>query len=246
MDKILESFIKNPEKEFYVRQIAKLEKKSPTTISKYLKEFEKKNILKSEKKLNHLLFRANTKNPKFKQLKLNYNLNLINDSELLDYLIRQFNYPKAIILFGSFSKAEDIPISDIDLFIVSTYKKEINLKKYEKILNHKIQIFVKNLEMIVLKFGGTSVGSASSIKNVANLINTPVKKVVVLSALSGTTNSLVEIAAYLYKKNNDSANEAIITLEKHYFNVVEELFSTSAYKEKGNELIFYTRYVYLV
>jgi len=91
--------------------------------------------------------------------------------------------------------------------------------------------------MLVLKFGGTSVGSASRIKEVANLINTSEKKVVVLSAMSGTTNKLIEIADYLYKKNHDSANEAIIALEKSYYSVIDELFSTSEFKEKGNELI---------
>lgn len=91
--------------------------------------------------------------------------------------------------------------------------------------------------MLVLKFGGTSVGSATRIKEVANLINTSEKKLVVLSAMSGTTNSLVEIAGYLYKKNHDSANEAILALEKKYLEVIEELYTTPEFKEKGNELI---------
>ena len=73
--------------------------------------------------------------------------------------------------------------------------------------------------MVVLKFGGTSVGSAVRIEEVASLINTSEQKIVVLSAMSGTTNSLVEIANYLYKKNNDSANEAILILEEHYIKV---------------------------
>ena len=54
--------------------------------------------------------------------------------------------------------------------------------------------------MIVLKFGGTSVGSADRIKKVATLISSGEKKVVVLSAMSGTTNSLVQIANYLFEK----------------------------------------------
>tara|TARA_Y100000031_G_C8184439_1_gene368207 strand:- start:121 stop:645 length:525 start_codon:yes stop_codon:yes gene_type:complete len=148
MDKILEFFIKNPEKEFHIRQIAKLTKRSPTTISKYLKDLEKRKILKSEEKLNHLLFKANTKNPKFKQLKLNYNITLLQDSGILDYLVKQFNYPEGIVLFGSFSKAEDIPSSDIDLLIIGPSKKEINLEKFEKKLDHKIQIFVRSKEDI--------------------------------------------------------------------------------------------------
>lgn len=142
MDNILNFFIKEPEKEFHVRQLSKLLNKSPTTISKYLKEFERKKILKSETKLNHLLFKANSKNERFKQLKLNYNLNLLYDSRLIDYIVKKFNYPEAIVLFGSFAKAEDIPTSDIDLLIVSPSKKNIELKEFEKKLGHEIQIFV--------------------------------------------------------------------------------------------------------
>ncbi|MDF1674135.1 MAG: aspartate kinase [Vicingaceae bacterium] len=91
--------------------------------------------------------------------------------------------------------------------------------------------------MLVLKFGGTSVGSASRMKEVANLINTPERKIVVLSAMAGTTNSLVEIAGYLYQKNIEAANEQINVLEKNYEQVVKELYTSSTYKEKGLELI---------
>ncbi len=91
--------------------------------------------------------------------------------------------------------------------------------------------------MIVLKFGGTSVGSAERIKAVAKLVDTTDKKLVVLSAMSGTTNSLVDIANYLYKKNNEAASELILDLEQKYFKVINELFKTELYKQKGQELI---------
>lgn len=91
--------------------------------------------------------------------------------------------------------------------------------------------------MIVLKFGGTSVGSATRIKEVADLIDDGEQKIVVLSAMSGTTNALIEIADYLYKKNHEGANERITQLEQHYYNVVNELFNTKEYKEEGNGLI---------
>ena len=63
--------------------------------------------------------------------------------------------------------------------------------------------------MKVLKFGGTSVGTPQRMKEVSKLINDGDKKIVVLSAMSGTTNSLVEISDYLYKKNPVGANEVI-------------------------------------
>ncbi|MDE5784918.1 MAG: aspartate kinase, partial [Duncaniella sp.] len=67
--------------------------------------------------------------------------------------------------------------------------------------------------MKVLKFGGTSVGSAERIRHVADLVAPRGKNIIVLSAMSGTTNSLVEIADYLYKRNLNGAKETINILE---------------------------------
>ena len=86
--------------------------------------------------------------------------------------------------------------------------------------------------MKVLKFGGTSVGSPERMKGVAQLINDGDKKIVVLSAMSGTTNSLVEISDYLYKKNPEGANEIINKLERKYKQHINELYSTEEYKQK--------------
>ena len=91
--------------------------------------------------------------------------------------------------------------------------------------------------MKVLKFGGTSVGSAERMKGVSKLINNGEPKIVVLSALSGTTNSLVEIYNAIYKNKPDQALETIKTLEDKYFKVVDELYSTKEFKAKGKELI---------
>ena len=91
--------------------------------------------------------------------------------------------------------------------------------------------------MKVLKFGGTSVGSAQRMKNVAKLITDGEQKIVVLSAMSGTTNTLVEISDYLYKKNPEGANEMINRLERKYRQHVDELYSSAEYKTKGRELI---------
>ena len=58
---------------------------------------------------------------------------------------------------------------------------------------------------------------------------------IVLSAMSGTTNSLVEISDYLYKKNPEGANEVINNLEKKYMQHVEELYSTEEMKNTTRE-----------
>ena len=91
--------------------------------------------------------------------------------------------------------------------------------------------------MKVLKFGGTSVGSAQRMKDVAKLITDGEQKIVVLSAMSGTTNTLVEISDYLYKKNPEGANEVINKLEAKYKQHIEELYSTEEYKQKTLEFV---------
>ena len=92
--------------------------------------------------------------------------------------------------------------------------------------------------MIVMKFGGTSVGSPERMKHVAELITESGNPTfVVLSAMSGTTNTLIEIADYLYKKNPEGANEVINMLEKKYMTHVDELYDTDEYKEKTRDFL---------
>ena len=80
--------------------------------------------------------------------------------------------------------------------------------------------------MKVLKFGGTSVGTPQRMKDVSSLITADGKqKLVVLSAMSGTTNSLVEISQYLYNGNKDGADDVINRLRSKYFSHVPELLS---------------------
>lgn len=92
--------------------------------------------------------------------------------------------------------------------------------------------------MKVLKFGGTSVGSPERIKNVAKLIaETEGDKIAVLSAMSGTTNSLLEISGALDKGEKDKAEELLANLEKKYNEVVDQLYSNSDIKKQASERI---------
>ena len=92
--------------------------------------------------------------------------------------------------------------------------------------------------MKVMKFGGTSVGTPQRMKEVTQLVTKSGEPVfVVLSAMSGTTNSLVEISDYLYKKNADGANEVINRLEQKYYKHVEELYSKEETKAATKEFL---------
>ena len=87
-----------------------------------------------------------------------------------------------------------------------------------------------------MKFGGTSVGTPQRIKEVAKLVTASGEPTfVVLSAMSGTTNTLLEISDYLYKKNPEGANEVINSLEKKYMGHIGELYSTEVEKAKTAE-----------
>jgi len=92
--------------------------------------------------------------------------------------------------------------------------------------------------MLVVKFGGTSVGKPERMKKIANLVlSMPGKKIVVLSALSGTTNTLVRIGENLVTQQSTAAEQEIAGLEKHYQQFIKELYESEAYQAIGQEII---------
>jgi aspartate kinase len=92
--------------------------------------------------------------------------------------------------------------------------------------------------MLVVKFGGTSVGKPERMKKIANLVTgMEGKKIVVLSALSGTTNTLVKIGDFLLADKHAEANNEIATLEKHYLQFIKELYESIPYQAIGEELV---------
>ena len=89
-----------------------------------------------------------------------------------------------------------------------------------------------------MKFGGTSVGSPARMKEVTKLVTKSGEPVfVVLSAMSGTTNSLVEISNYLYKKNPEGASEIINQLERTYLKHIDELYQSDELKQQTREFL---------
>jgi|JI10StandDraft_1071094.scaffolds.fasta_scaffold01947_28 aspartate kinase len=98
--------------------------------------------------------------------------------------------------------------------------------------------YVILVKMLVVKFGGTSVGKPERMKKIANLVlGMPGKKIVVLSALSGTTNALVRIGDSLLAQQQTSANNEIAELEKHYQQFIKELYAGEAYQAIGQEIV---------
>jgi aspartate kinase len=93
------------------------------------------------------------------------------------------------------------------------------------------------MKYLIQKFGGTSVGTAQRIKDLVHLTVNRETKIVVLSAMSGTTNALVSICEQLYKREMKLATTQIKALRTGYDKVVSELFSTPEFLTKGTQLL---------
>jgi len=134
-EKILEIYFENPDKDFTIREISKLAGLPRSTVHKYLLNLKKQNIISEDNRpIDNLLFKTK---------KTNYFISNIISSGLVDEIIDKLN-PSCIILFGSIRKGDSNKESDIDLFVETSLKKEIDFSIYEKKLNHKIQIFTEN------------------------------------------------------------------------------------------------------
>jgi len=134
-EKILELFYENPGKDFTIREIARLTRLPKSTAHKHTVDLKKKRILTLENRATDSIL--------FKTKKINFFIEKIVSSGLIDEIISRLN-PSCIILFGSIRKADSNKESDIDIFIETSVKKDINLSKFEKTLKHKIQIFSEN------------------------------------------------------------------------------------------------------
>lgn len=140
----LKYFFEEPNKWFHVREMARLLRLTPTTVSKHLNQLYKNGFLIKKQERGHLLFRANTGSNSYKDAKIYYNIKSVRDTGLIENLDKELHYPAAIVIFGSYSKGENDKNSDIDLFILSNRKKEISLEEFERKLKAKVQLFIKN------------------------------------------------------------------------------------------------------
>lgn len=145
---ILKPFFQNPNEEFQIRELSRLLKINHTTIRQYLLKFVKEDLVDLRKGKPYDYFKANL-NKKFLSLKLFFNLDKLRESNLIDQIEKDYDYP-TIILFGSYASATDVSNSDIDLFILTNIKKEVNYSKFESQLNRKITLHVFSKENFAL------------------------------------------------------------------------------------------------
>ncbi len=142
--RILEPFIEFPTKDFSVRGLARELKLSHATILNYINDLQKLSLIKKKKATLYPTYFANTESQKYKFYKKNWLIFKIKESGLIDHIQKE-TLPSSIILFGSGAKATFTENSDIDIFVESNETK-LDITKYEKKLNHKINLlFEQNI-----------------------------------------------------------------------------------------------------
>lgn len=149
---VLDLFFENPTKEFHLRELSRLLKLSMPTIITMTETFAKEELITKTKGDVMTIVAANRENNRFIRLKRVINLKNIYLSGISDYLSHCYQHPTAIILFGSFSRGEDIEMSDIDIAILTRKKIHPFLEKYEKNFKRKINIHEVVIEKISKEF----------------------------------------------------------------------------------------------
>lgn len=134
--KIINHLFTYPEIWTHVREVARKLNISPNSVATTIKKL---NIIETRKDINALKFRCDLENKDYLKKKKIHNLSKLNNSKLIENLEKEYN-SKAIILFGSYSKGEDISSSDIDIAIITNKKEHINLKIFEDELKRKISL----------------------------------------------------------------------------------------------------------
>ncbi len=152
--KVMELFFRYPERKFHLRELERLTKLSMPGVRKIAKKLEKERLLLSEKERHVTNFYA-ARNEKFVFLKRAYNLYSVFNSGLLDFLKDLYEEPEAIILFGSYSKGEDISKSDIDIALIASKRESPDLSVFENRLGRKIRLYEINIRKAEPEFLNT-------------------------------------------------------------------------------------------
>ena len=137
--KVLAKFLRYPDKHLHIREISRDIKLAPTSVKNHIDSLIKKDLIQESKEDIFKSYKANFDNEKFRFYKKINTLITLKDSGLIEFLDDKCS-PDTIILFGSTAKGEDLSTSDIDIFLLAKEKK-LDLTKYEKKLNRKIQLF---------------------------------------------------------------------------------------------------------
>ncbi len=136
--KIKEYFFDNPTARLRLRNIERELSLPFPSVVRYCKELKEENILKTVE-ISGIRFYTATREDEFLLQKKLYNIRRLHDSGLIGYIREELSNPP-IILFGSYSRGEDVENSDIDIYIETPSTKKISLDRFTQELKREIQI----------------------------------------------------------------------------------------------------------
>jgi predicted nucleotidyltransferase len=140
--KILAKIFEKPEYHYHIRELARETDLNPNTISGATLLIGKTNpnllIIEQPKILKEV--HANVESIEYKREKQLFNLRSIYESGLLDFLIKEYDNPEAIVLLGSYARGEDLSNSDVDIAVITSKKENPDLAKFENKLKRKIHL----------------------------------------------------------------------------------------------------------
>ena len=133
--KMLKIYFENGQRSFTVREMSKLANIPRSTVQVKFNSLRHEKLIDKENAIIDGLF--------FRTRKINYYIEKLVQSGFVDFVVEELN-PSCIILFGSFRKGDSIKASDIDIFVESFIRKDLNLNKFERKLGHKIDMFIES------------------------------------------------------------------------------------------------------
>ena len=149
--KVMKLFFDSPEKKFHIREIARLVRLSAPGVINIIGKLKKEGLVISRKEKVVVNVQV-AKTEDFRLLKRCYNIQNLNRSGIISFLRDRYEEPEAIVLFGSYSKGEDISTSDIDIAIVTQKALTLDIKKFEKKLKKKINIYEAHIKTAEKEF----------------------------------------------------------------------------------------------
>lgn len=151
-ERVAELFFAYPSRRFHLRELARMTKLSLPSIIMATDKLAKERIITKTKGMVLTTVAANRESTSFVWRKRLYNLESIYTSGIVDYIAKKYNHPQAIILFGSFSRGEDIEKSDVDIAVLGRNEQPPALGKFEKVFKRHLSIHHISLEKISVEF----------------------------------------------------------------------------------------------
>ena len=150
--RLLTVLFAKPEYHFHIRELAREAKLHPNTVIALTDQLAKEGIILKEKYKHLVEVYCNSDSEVYRRSKKIFNLARIHESGILDFIINFYHNPKAIILFGSYSRGEDHSQSDLDIAIITTNKNNPKVSSFEKELHRKIHVLTLEYKDISPEF----------------------------------------------------------------------------------------------